>query len=309
MDALREILAPDFLLRNSVYISLLVGFSCPLIGVFLVLRRLIFLGVALPQISSTGIAFALSLHIWMGGHHDAGHGEAQQTLAFIGAIVFTVLAILALAWLEKRGQGLVEGRLGTAYVVASAVSILLLAKCPIAEHGWLNLLKGEIIAISTSDVNLTFASFAVVLVALGLFHREFMLVSFDREFAMVMGKNVMLWDLLLFSLLGLTVAISVLSVGPLIAFGFLLIPPLIMRQFARNMWQFVLGASAIGGVTALFGFCLAYRYDLPVGPTDVALLGLLYALSFFAAMVYQALRRSYPYRPNPGPDRNSCRRY
>ena len=57
MDTLREILAPDFLLRNSVYISLLVGLVCPLVGVYLTLRRLIFMGVALPQISSCGIAF------------------------------------------------------------------------------------------------------------------------------------------------------------------------------------------------------------------------------------------------------------
>ena len=54
METLREILAPDFLLRNSVYISLLIGLTCPLVGVFLVLRRLVFMGVALPQVSSCG---------------------------------------------------------------------------------------------------------------------------------------------------------------------------------------------------------------------------------------------------------------
>src|ERR1044071_8159796 len=64
MDTLREILSPDFLLRNSIYISLLVGLVCPLVGVYLVLRRLIFMGVALPQISSCGIAFAFSLQAW-----------------------------------------------------------------------------------------------------------------------------------------------------------------------------------------------------------------------------------------------------
>ena len=84
---------------------------------------------------------------------------------------------------------------------------------------------------------------------------------------------MLVWDILLYSLIGLTVAISVLSVGPLIAFGFLLIPPLVARQFARNMGQFVVIASLIGGVTALTGFCVAYRLDLPVGPADVMLLG------------------------------------
>jgi len=66
METLRQILSPDFLLRNSVYTSVLIGFACPLVGVFLVLRRLIFMGVALPQISSTGVAVALSLPLWLG---------------------------------------------------------------------------------------------------------------------------------------------------------------------------------------------------------------------------------------------------
>ena len=59
METLRQMLSPDFLLRNSVYTSVLIGFACPLVGVFLVVRRLVFIGVALPQISSTGVAVAL----------------------------------------------------------------------------------------------------------------------------------------------------------------------------------------------------------------------------------------------------------
>ena len=66
METLGQILSPDFLLRNSVYTSVLVGFACPLVGVFLVMRRLVFMGVALPQISSTGVAIALSLPLWFG---------------------------------------------------------------------------------------------------------------------------------------------------------------------------------------------------------------------------------------------------
>src|SRR6266704_264115 len=76
METLREILDPHFLLRNSVYASLLVGFACPLAGVYLVLRRLIFMGVALPQISSAGIAFAFSLPaIGLVNHMHVGHFE------------------------------------------------------------------------------------------------------------------------------------------------------------------------------------------------------------------------------------------
>ena len=96
MEALHQILSPQFLLRNSVYTSVLIGFACPLVGVFLVLRRLVFMGVALPQISSTGIALSLSLPIWM-GLQLTPYGE--HALAFIGATAFSLSAILVLAFL------------------------------------------------------------------------------------------------------------------------------------------------------------------------------------------------------------------
>src|ERR1041385_718422 len=123
MDSLLTILCPDFILRNSVYTSVLIGFACPLVGVFLVLRRLVFMGVALPQISSTGIAVALSLPLWLGIKVTEHGSHSEHMLAFAGSTVFTLVAILALAVLERRGRGLPEGRLGTAYVVAAALSI------------------------------------------------------------------------------------------------------------------------------------------------------------------------------------------
>ena len=285
METLREILSPDFLLRNSVYVSLLVGLVCPLVGVYLILRRLIFMGVALPQISSCGIAFAFSLQAWgvIPHIHESEHG-----LAFFGATLFTIPAILLLAVLLRKSGGSVEGRLGTAYVLAGAWSILLLSTNPLGEHGLLDLLKGEIIAVSNTDLVRTAITFGVVAVVLFLFNKEFLLVSFDREMALTLKKNVLVWDALLFLLIGLTVSMAVLSVGPMVAFGFLLIPPLIAHMLARNMWQFMLLASGIGGVSAVVGFCIAYRRDYPVGPTDIALLGVLYFVVFLGRKLFPA---------------------
>lgn len=279
MNTLREILGPDFLLRNSIYISLLVGLVCPLVGVYLMLRRLIFMGVALPQISSCGIAFAFSLQAW--GIMPHMH-EEEHSLAFFGSILFTLPTILVLSLLARRGGGSVEGRLGTVYVLAGAWSILLLVTNPLGEHGLLDMLKGEIIAVTDADLRRTAAAFGVVLVLFFLFRKEFLLVSFDREMAVTLKKNVVLWDALLFLLIGLAISMAVLSVGPLVTFGFLLIPPVIAHLFARNMRQFAIVASSIGVVTAFVGFCLAYRWDFPVGPTDVALLGVIYLVAFVA---------------------------
>ena len=282
METLHQILSFNFLLRNSVYTSVLIGFACPLVGVFLVLRRLVFVGVALPQISSTGVALSLSLPLWLGFQVTAQSGHA---LAFAGSTLFSVSAILILAFLERRGRGLPEGRLGTAYVVSAAVSILLLSKNRYAELGWLDLLKGEVITISDFDLILTAATLVLVLTMLGLFRKELLVTSYDRVFAITLGKHVVLWDVLLYLLIGLTVSMAVLSVGPLIAFGFLLIPVLTAQTFARNMRQLTIFASLFGGVAAFVGFLLAYRWDLPIGPTDVALLGFIYAAAFLARKV------------------------
>ena len=108
--------------------------------------------------------------------------------------------------------------------------------------------------------------------------------------AVTLKKNVLFWDALLFLLIGVTISMAVLSVGPLVAFGFLLIPSLIAHLFARNMRQFALIASFIGGLTAFCGFCLAYRWDYPVGPTDVALLGVVYGLAFLGQKAVALLK-------------------
>src|SRR5438876_8110025 len=261
MESLRQILSPDFLLRNSVYTSVLIGFACPLIGVFLVLRRLVFMGVALPQISSMGIAIALSVPMWLGLLQPEHSAHSEHLYAFLGSTVFSLGAILVMAFLERRGGGSPEGRLGTAYVVAAALSIIILSKNRYGEIGWLDLMKGQVITIDNADLALTGITLTLVLTVLGLFHKEILFVSFDRAMAITLGKSVVLWDIVLYLLIGLTVSMAVLSVGPLIAFGFLLIPALIAHLFARTMRQFTIVASLLGGALAFIGFWIAYSYD------------------------------------------------
>ena len=132
---------------------------------------------------------------------------------------------------------------------------------------------------------MTAATLAVVLIVLGLFHKELLLVSFDRSLAVTLGKKVVFWDVLLYLLIGMTVSMAVLTVGPLIAFGLLLIPALTAHLFARNMRQLGVLASLIGAAAAFLGVWAAYVWDLPVGPTDVVLLGVIYAAGWLVYRV------------------------
>jgi ABC-type Mn2+/Zn2+ transport system permease subunit len=264
-----EVLTPGFILRDALVASVLVGLVCPLVGVYFVLRRMIFLGVALPQLSAAGIAFALLMHRTVIGPHPHG-GASDAMMARLGATMFTLGGILLLALLERRGREFVEARIGMTYAIAGALTILFLAADPWGEAHIVNLLKGELLAATETSVAFLAAVLGAVVITLLAFQKEFLLVSFDHDLAVVFGKRTTLWDALLYLLCGVTISFGVLAAGPLVTFGFLLAPPLAARELTRRMLTFSIASSAIGGVTAFVGFCVAFRYDMPLGPAEVA---------------------------------------
>jgi ABC-type Mn2+/Zn2+ transport system permease subunit len=269
MSTVLEVLRPGFLLRDALGASVLVGVVCPLVGVYFVLRRMIFLGVALPQLSAAGIAFALLVHRTVIGPHPHG-GESDAMMARFGATVFTLGGILVLAFLERRRQEGVEARIGMAYAIAGALTILFLAADPWGEAHIVSLLKGELLAATEKSLAFLVVVLGLVVAALLAFQKEFLLVSFDRDLAVVFGKATAAWDTLLYVLCGVTISFGVLAAGPLVTFGFLLAPPLTARMLTRRMLTFSIASAAIGGATAFAGFCAAYRYDMPLGPAEVA---------------------------------------
>jgi len=276
MSTLVEILSPGFLLRDALVGSVLVGIVCPLVGVYFVLRRMIFLGVALPQLSAAGIAFSFVGYRLVVGPHEAGT-LSERELAMVGSFAFTLGGLLVLTAFERRGRETVEARIGVTYAIAAALTILFLALDPHGDAEMVNLLKGDILATTRASLQLIAGVLGVVVVVLFAFRKEFLLVSFDRDLAVVFGKRVGLWDGLLYLMIGATISLGVMTAGPLVTFGFLVVPPLTARLVTRRMLSFSLVAAAIGGATAFGGFYCAYRLDLPLGPAEVALasLGLL----------------------------------
>lgn len=273
-----EMLRPDFLLHHALWGSVVVGFVCPLVGVYFVLRRLVFWGVALPQVSAAGIAFAFMLQ-GLGLNILAGNESQEKHLAIAGAVVFTVGTILVLAALERRGAGLSEGRIGALYALAWAASILFVAWNAAGETEMLGLLKGEIVSISEADFHAMLDIFGALAACMFLFQREFTLVSYDRDMAVTLGRNVLAWDLLLYLIIGVAISLGVMTVGPLVIFGFLVIPPLAALPWSRGMASFSILASLLGGFSAFAGFYLSYTRDLPLGPVVVCVSCAVYLLS------------------------------
>jgi ABC-type Mn2+/Zn2+ transport system permease subunit len=272
VDTLVEIVSPGFILREALAGSVLVGCICPLVGVYFVLRRMVFLGVALPQVSAAGIALAFFAHRLMIGQHQH-FMSSERWLALLGSLTCTLVGLLILAALAQHRET-VEARIGVTYAIAASATILLLAMDPAAEAHMVNLLKGDILATTGPSLTLMASVFGAVALLLLVFRKEFLLVSFDRDQAVIFGKHAGLWDSLLYLVIGVTISLGVMTAGPLVTFGFLVIPPLTARMITRRMLTFSLTAAGLGAMTAFAGFYCAYRFDLPLGPAEVALASL-----------------------------------
>ncbi len=271
MSGFFALLAPDFLLRHALWGAVAVGLFCPLVGAWFTVRRMVLLGVTLPQVSAAGIAFVFFLHgLGFTWSLHAGE-EGDRFLALLGSLAFTFAAMAALAWLERRDDGLKESRLGALYAAAAAASILLVSANPEGKIELLGLLHGEVVSVTAHDLHILLAVFTALAAALAAFHRQFLLVAFDPDSARVMGKNVLGWDLLFHAIAGTALAMAVLITGPMLTFAALVIPPLAVRPFCRRMPGFLVASAAFGGASALAGFHVSYARDWPLGPTIVAL--------------------------------------
>jgi ABC-type Mn2+/Zn2+ transport system permease subunit len=286
MSTFLEILSPSYLLFPALLGTAILGLVCPLIGSYLILRRTVFLGLTLPQIAAAGISFTF----WL---QQTGFlpqwQQGERGIGMIGSLLFTFLGMGLLGYLEQRRKGMAEGRLAVAYALAGALTILFIVFNPAGQIEVLNLLKGEVIALSKGELRLLATVFGLVFVGMLLFRREFLLTSFDRDLAFLLKGRQIVWDVLLYLLAGASIAFGVIMAGPLLLFGFLVLPALAARPLVNNMSSFLWLSSVLGLAMAVFGFYSSVRLDLPLGPTDVALGCCLIFLAY-------ALRRISPRR-------------
>ncbi|MCY4442862.1 MAG: metal ABC transporter permease [Deltaproteobacteria bacterium] len=275
MGALAEILSPSFLLFPAVVGSIVLGLVCPVVGGFLVLRRSVLLGLTLPQLAAAGVAFALFAHevglVPHQGHTRGDAHEVERLLAYGGSLLFTFAGMVLLGLMDRRGAGRAENRLAVAYAVAGSLTVLFVAFHPFGDVAILSLVKGDAVVLSWTELAILCGVYAVVMACLVLFRRELLISSFDRDLTALLKGGTAIWDLLLYLLAGVTVALGVIMAGPLLTFGFLVLPPIAVRPLVSRMAPYFIAASLAGVGMGVAGFAVCYEFDLPLGPTMVAL--------------------------------------
>ena len=263
------------LFREALYGALLIGLACSVLGVYVVMRRIVFVGAALAQLSSMGIALALFLGgMGIGGeltHHPV---TVALLVTLSGALFFGIGG-------AGRSRVPPDATIGVTYAVAAALGILLVSKARTGEAHDI-FLSGNILGITHADTLVLAAVSVPVLLLHLVFYKEFLFVSFDPETARTLGYHVTRWNLLLYLTLGLVIAFAMQFAGVMLVFNFLVLPAVTGMLLARTMAGIFAVAVASGLLASVAGFVLSVPFDLPSGPAIIAMSGVLALLAWGA---------------------------
>ena len=248
----RQVFGLDFMQR-ALWAGLLVGGVCAYLGVYVVLRRIVFVGVALSEMSSAGVALSLLMNF------SPMLGSVGLMLAGVG--------LFSVQWAPRKVRQ--DAFIGIGYVVASALAILLIAKSAQGEGHLLALLFGNILTVTTQDVLATALALGGVLLVHLLFAKELLFVSFDPDTAQAAGYHARFWEALLYVTIGLTIAFAIHAVGVLMTFAALVLPAVTSLLLTRRMPAALLGSVLAGLLPVPVGLYLSFVWDLPSAATIV----------------------------------------
>jgi zinc transport system permease protein len=268
VSAWAEFWAARDIWRDPLLASVLAGALLGFLGVYVVLRRTVFVSAALTQLSTLGLIVALLAEERLGV--EAEHAGVQLGVA----LLFSVAGALVLGTLESGRRLPTEAGVGMSYVLAGALVILGANRLVHAAHDVNAMIFGNAVAVPFSDVVVLLAVTLLCAVAHTIFQKEIVFVSFDRETAEAVGMRARLWDGVLFFTIGLAIPVSARALGALPVFAFLTIPASAALLLARRLRPAFGIATGLGVVAAAGGYALSWVWQIPTGATMVTLAGL-----------------------------------
>lgn len=280
---LAEFVAAWDLFRDASLSGAFAGAALGLLGVYVVLRRLVFLAAAVSQAASLGVAITF----WAEAALGLPHGVAWHSA---GAGALTLASIVPLAWRGQRAAP-PDSLLGFGYLVGAAGTLAIGTRITQDLHDIDSLLFGSAVAVLREDFALVAAIALLVLVLHAWWWRGFAAVSFDPAGAHVRGLPTRLLETALFASLAITVSVSTRVLGALPTFAFSVLPALAAVRLTRNVPRALFAAAAIGALAGFGGYVVAYLYLLPVGPAQTLVAAAMVAAAELFCVVRRRLGR------------------
>ncbi|ALJ18695.1 anchored repeat-type ABC transporter permease subunit [Microbacterium sp. No. 7] len=267
-DFLADLLNPDLaFLPKALAVAMMSSLVCGVIGGYVVLRGMAFIGDAVAHAVFPGLAVAFVL---------------QGSLVLGGAVAGVLTAVLVAVFAQNRRLK-EDSIIGVFFVAAFALGIVIISRAPGYAGSLQQFLFGSITGIPDEDVLVVAGSGLVLLTVVFLLHKEFVLVTLDREMARAAGLPVFALDVVLYVCVAVAIVISVQTIGNILVLALLITPAAAARLLTDRLGVMMLLAPVIGSASALVGLYLSWSADLPVGGMIVLVATAVFLLAWFFA--------------------------
>lgn len=263
------------LMQRSFIAAILVGLAAPVVGTYLVHRRLAMLGDGIGHIALTGVALG-----WLVG--TAMGAMEPESYALPGAFIISILGAVTLEVIRIAGRTSSDVALAMLFYGGIAGGVLLMGIAGGTSSQLNSYLFGSIATVTNSDIwAITILTIIVLLVGIGLAPALYSVCN-DEEFARSTGLPVNLLNLIIAIMAATTVAVAMRVVGALLVSALMIIPVAISQILVRSFRSTMALAMVIGMLTTVSGLTITYFYNLSPGATIVVLAILIYAIVFLA---------------------------
>ena len=263
MNFLLEPLTYQFMQRGLLA-SVIVGVLCAVMGTYVVLRGMAFLGDAMAHAILPGVAIA---YIFKGD-------------LLIGAGVAAIAVALIIGLFSKGGAVKEDTAIGIMFAAALSLGVALISTMQTYAVDLSHILFGNVLGVSLSDLWLIGGLSFAILLTVGLLFKPFLVISFDPVLAATLRLPAELLRHLMLVLLALTVVVSLQTVGVSLAAAMLVTPAATAYLLTRRLLPMMLVSAVVGALSSIIGLYLSYYFNIVSGSAIVLTATLFFMLAF-----------------------------
>ena len=266
IDLLRDPWSLEFM-RRALLAAMVVSAVAAVIGSFVILKGMAFIGDALPHASFGGVAVAFVL--------DAN--------LYLGGAIAAVLTAILIGFVSRRGLIKYDTAIGILFVGAFAAGILIISRQNNYTPDLFSFVFGNVLGVSWNDVWTTAALSAVILLLVLLFYKEILFVAYDPSMAAASGLPVAAIQYGLLALIGVTTVIGLQTVGIVLVVALLVTPAATAQLLTRRLPPMMAVGALVGVLSSLVGLYIAYYADVAASAAIVLTATGFFALAFLFA--------------------------
>ena len=271
MDWLTEPFQYDFILR-SLFAGSLAAVTCALIGTWVVIRGMSFMGDALAHGVMPGIAIAFIVGVDIA----------------IGAFISAIVMVIGINLVNRASKLSSDTGIGLLFVGMLALGVVIISRTRSFTGDLTSFLFGSVLGVQDSDIWLQLIAALITLIAVLVFHRFFLALSFNADKAASLGMRPRLAHFVMLALIALAIVASFRTVGTLLVFGLLIAPPATAALLVRRVPTMMITACLIGVASIFIGLIITYHFDTAAGAT---MAGTAVAIFFLVLTVREVVTR------------------